>query len=171
MITEEQKSKSAIQWLSNAIDDIPNITFSENDDVLTEKTTHKPPIAELVLFKYHAKVGNVNGYWDKFPIILMVRPFQDHCFGFNLHYLDKPVKNKILTTIARLQNNTHNKEQLFKAVYPFLDALVKIGIYNFAYKNYSYSNIISDFVVIKPEHYNFVADLPIARLKENNRNE
>lgn len=173
---DDKKSKLAIQWLSNEINNIPNIIFEsdikEDGDVesveITKPKIHSPPIAELVLFRYQAKVGNVFGYWDKFPIILMVRPFADHCFGFNLHYLDIPVRTKILNTITRLHTHAYNKEQLFKAIYPFLDALVKIGIYNFAYKNYSYSNITSEFVVIKPEHYNFVANLPIARFKENN---
>lgn len=168
------REKNAIQWLSNAIENIPNIVFQKDEegtDILTEKTTHKPPIAELVLFRYEAKIGNVYGYWDKFPIILMVRPLPEHCFGFNLHYLDYNTRKKILDTIARLHTHAHSKEQLFKSVYPFLDALVKIGIYNHAYKNYSYSNITSDFVVIKPKHYNFVADLPIARFKGNNNNE
>lgn len=171
---DERRSRAAMQWLSNEIERIPNIVFQkdeEDTDILTEKKIQRPPIAELVLFRYQAKVGNVYGYWDKFPIILMVRPFPDHCFGFNLHYLDKDVRNKILNTIARLHMHAYNKEQLFKAVYPFLDALVKIGIYNFAYKNYSYSNITSEFVVIKPEYYKLVADLPIARLKENNNSE
>lgn len=171
---DDRRSRAAMQWLSNEIERIPNKVFvkdKEETEEITEKKKDTPPIAELVLFKYIAKVGNANGYWDKFPIILMVRPFMDHCFGFNLHYLNPEERTKLLTTINNLHQRSYSQDQLFKMIYPFLDALVKVGIYNFAYKNYLYSNIISDFVVIKPEFYKFVADLPIARFNGNNKNE
>ena len=61
-----------------------------------------------------------------------------------------------------------NKKELFKRMYPFLDGLVKIGIYNHAYKNYLYQRLESKFIIINPKYYDLVTALPIARFKGNN---
>lgn len=188
MMDLNKQQKDAVQWLSNEIENIPNIVFrkpinqkkkkegeeltEEEQQIITiQEKRRNPPLAELVLFRYEAKFGNVFGYWDKFPIVLIVRPFEDHCFGFNLHYLDLKTREKILRTVINLHRKVPNKKTMYKAIYPFLDALVKIGYYNFAYKNYSYSNITSEFVIIKPEHYQMVANLPIARFQGNRTDE
>lgn len=175
MMNLNKDQKAAVQWLSNEIENIPNIVFqkdADDTDVITEQEERfVPPLAELVLFRYEAKFGNKMGYWDKFPITLIVRPFEDHFFGFNLHYLDAVTRDKILRTVLNLHKKVTNKKTMYKAIYPFLDALVKIGYYNFAYKNYLYSNITSDFVIIKPEFYHMVSSLPIARFKGNNNND
>lgn len=167
--------KAAVQWLSNEIENIPNIVFHKEEkdtDIITEQADQlAPPLAELALFKYEAKYGNKIGYWDKFPIVLIVRPFNDHFYGFNLHYLDEEIRNKILSTVLNLHKKVPNKKVMYKTIYPFLDALVKIGHYNFAYKNYLYSNIASQFVIIKPQYYHMVSNLPIARFKGNIVNE
>lgn len=172
--------RAAVQWLSNEIENIPNFVSAspskkemsedEQGDIkkepLTKSDIDAPPLCEIALFKYNAIKGNTNGYWDKFPLVIIVRPFTDHFYGFNLHYLDRETRIKIISVIKRFKKPGSSRET-FKFVYPFLDALVKLGIYNFSYKNYVYSGMESKFVVIQPKYYDLVADLPIAKLKEN----
>lgn len=170
MINEEQElSNRAKIWLSNEISNIPNFieaTKEGEDDAIT-KNVIVPPLCEIALFKYNAKQGNVSGYWDKFPLVIIVRPLNDHFYGFNLHYLDYETREKIISIIKRFKREGDTRST-FKYVYPFLDALVKMGKYNYAYKNYSYTRLESKFVVIKSNYYDLVSRLPIARLKENN---
>lgn len=167
---ENNKEKLAIQWLSNEIKQIPNFyKKGEIQESITLNNRKAPPLCDLVLYKYNAAVGNTNGYWDKFPLVLIVRPLEDHFFGFNLHYLDHDNRAKIMNTLTHLHTQTRgDKKQLFKRIYPFLDGLVKIGIYNFAYKNYLYNRLESKFIVINPKYYDLVSVLPIARFKGNN---
>lgn len=166
----EMIEKAAMRWLSNEIKNIPN--FRSNNEIQEKFTINgrkAPPLCDLVLFKYSAKFGNDFGYWDKFPIILLVRPLEEHFFGFNLHYFDKETREKIITTVGRLNSQSRgNKKLAFKMIYPFLDALVKVGKFNYAYKNYLYGNMESNFIVVHPDHYSLVSNLPIARFKENN---
>ena len=171
----DRQEKEALTWLSNEIENMPNIVFrreiKENKDgkepELLTKKLEIPPLAELVLFKYEASVGNLSGYWDKFPIVLVVRLFEDHFFGFNLHYFDKKERSKIIGALLRLHGKVLNKKEMYRVIYPFLDSLVKVGIYNSAYKNYSYRNMKSEFVTINVSHYKLVSNLPLAKMKEN----
>lgn len=170
MIIDPNKEKQAIQWLSNEIKQIPNV-FRKNEiqESITLNNKKVPPLCEIVLYKYNAVVGNLNGYWDKFPMVLIVRPLEDHFFGFNLHYLDQETRENIIGTMMHIHTQTRgNKKELFKRMYPFLDGLVKIGIYNHAYKNYLYQRLESKFIIINPKYYDLVTALPIARFKGNN---
>ena len=102
MINKNDKQKQeAIKWLSNEIENIPNYisnnsksTNKSNDldlniksDPMTKSNIVAPPLCEIALFKYNAISGNDTGYWDKFPLSIIVRPLPTHFFGFNLHYL------------------------------------------------------------------------------------
>lgn len=166
----EMMEQAALRWLSNEIKSIPN--FKSNKEIQEKFTVNgikAPPLCELALFKYSAKVGNSFGYWDNFPIVLLVRPLEDHFFGFNIHYFDFETRDKIIGIVNKLNTQSRgNKKAAFRMIYPFLDALVKVGKFNYAYKNYLYSNMESNFIVIHPDHYSLVSNLPIAKLKENN---
>lgn len=171
MIIDPRLEKQAIQWLSNEIKQIPNV-FQKNEiqESITIKNKKAPPLCEIVLYKYSAVVGNSNGYWDKFPLVLIVRPLEDHFFGFNLHYLEPEIRLKIIETMTHIHKQARgDKGQIFKRLYPFLDALVKMGAYNYAYKNYLYRQLESKFIIINPKYYELVTALPIATLKGNNK--
>jgi hypothetical protein len=184
MINKNDKQKQeAIKWLSNEIENIPNYisnnsksTNKSNDldlniksDPMTKSNIVAPPLCEIALFKYNAISGNDTGYWDKFPLSIIVRPLPTHFFGFNLHYLNYDTRKKIIDILVKFKRNNISPELQFKTVYPFLDGLVKIGKFNFAYKNYNYENMESKFIIIQPKYYNLVIELPIARFKENNK--
>ena len=79
------------------------------------------------------------------------------------------MRKKIIDILVKFKRNNISPELQFKTVYPFLDGLVKIGKFNFAYKNYNYENMESKFIIIQPKYYNLVIELPIARFKENNK--
>lgn len=163
------QEKRAVQWLSNEIKQIPNIIFKKDiQESFTLKNKKKaPPLCEITLFKYDAAIGNTNGYWDKFPLVLIVRPLETHFFGFNLHYIQPDDRIKIIDTVLHLNERSTNRMDSYKRIYPFLDALVKFGAYNNAYKNYNYNNMASKFIIINPKYYTVIKDLPIARFKEN----
>ncbi len=165
------KERVALQWLNNEIKNIPN-TSSKKDirESFTLKGLKEPPICQMVLFKYSAEKGNDFGYWDKYPLVLIVRPFEDHFFAFNLHYLDFKTRVKIIMVLEQLiAKSNGNKKMMFKLIYPFLDGLVKMKVFNSAYKNYKYDNLESKFIIIHPDHYKMIACLPIAVLKENTK--
>lgn len=167
--TDERK---ALNWLNNEIKHLPNFkSTTDKSEAFTLKNRQHPPICELVLFKYYATHGNDNGYYDKYPLVLIVRPLQDHYFGFNIHYLPKEVRHKILHTLMNIHSSDKSKEILFKIIYPMLDALVKVGKFNYAYKNYNYKNMLSKFVIINPNYYKTVMNLPIAVAVQNNKEE
>ena len=187
MKTENDELKQdAIRWLSNEIENIPNYISSNsnlNQSNLSEKTDkldiksspmtksniEAPPLCEIALFKYNAIRGNNTGYWDKFPLSIIVRPLPTHFFGFNLHYLNYDIRKKIISLLIKFKHNNISPELQFKSVYPFLDGLVKVGKFNFAYKNYNYDSVESKFVIIQPKYYNLVIELPIAKFKENKK--
>ena len=99
MINKNDKQKQeAIKWLSNEIENIPNYisnnsksTNKSNDldlniksDPMTKSNIDAPPLCEIALFKYNAVSGNDTGYWDKFPLSIIVRPLPTHFFGFSV---------------------------------------------------------------------------------------
>lgn len=165
-----EKERKAMVWLRNEITHLPKFkTMQDQHNIFTLENRKSPPICELVLIKYSATYGNDNGYYDKYPMILIVRPFPMHFFGFNIHYLPLEVRQKILHELVNIHNTQFSRQSLFKIIYPMLDALVKSGKFNYAYKNYSYKNILSKFVIINPLHYKTVLNLPIAVAVENNK--
>lgn len=161
--------RNALLWLKNEIANIPNfISRDEINESITLKGKKHPPLCQIVLFEYGASVGNKEGYWDKYPIVIIVRPLEDHFFGFNIHYLNDEIRKKIISVITVLNKKASgNVSSAFRMIYPFLDGLVKMKVFNSAYKNYNYSNLKSKFVIIHPDHYHLVSNLPIATLKEN----
>lgn len=154
------KEEEAIKWLKNHVKGLP----TDNKYNLTRKLVY-PPICQIVLFEYNAINGNVFGYWDKYPLVLVVRPLDGRLFGFNLHYLNKKDRLKIIKVISNI-NSKSSKKEIYD-IYNFLNNLVKSKLFNNCYKQYSYSNFISGFSVIKKEYYDLIANLPIGTLKEN----
>lgn len=168
MITDP-KQRVAMTWLSNEITRIPNFkTRNELETSITVNGKKIPPLCEIALFKYSATFGNKNGYWDKYPIVLIVRPLPEHFFGFNLHYIEPEMRKKIIDVVTKIVGESNGSNTLkFKYLYPFLDAMVKSKQFNDAYKNYNYANLESKFVIINPDYYAMVSELPIATLKSN----
>lgn len=170
MIDNNPTEKKAIQWLSNEIKQIPNF-YKKNDitESFTLNNKKVPPLCEIVLYKYSAIKGNLNGYWDEYPITLIVRPLETHFYGFNLHYLDHDIRKKIVDVLLGIRTRSTSPAMAFKRIYPFIDGLVKVGLYGHAYKNYLYNAMQSKFIIINPTHYNMISNLPIAKLKENRK--
>jgi hypothetical protein len=62
---------------------------------------------EMYLFAYDAKTKDTLPYWDMFPLVFPFSKTKDSFIGLNLHYIDYPLRVKLLDRLMEFKNNAN----------------------------------------------------------------
>lgn len=64
-----------------------------------------PIIGGLFFFKYDAKYKDVLPYWDRFPLLIPFTIESNRFFGFNVHYLGKRAREKLIKGLLTIKRH------------------------------------------------------------------
>lgn len=103
-------------------------------------------------------------YYDTFPLVIVFQIYAggkngNGFYGLNLHYLPPRVRADVLDVLR-----TNKKGEMIPLVNKIKE-LAKFDVFKPAIHLYLYKNTISDLVMILPEEWENVINLPLARWK------
>jgi hypothetical protein len=127
-----------------------------------DQQRNKVMIGRMYFYFYNPKTKAKLPYWDLYPIVIPIEPYNDGFLGLNLHYI-YPKDRLILLNQLRnfvVQSKNHELTRL-RLSYPILKA------YSLAYratpciKRYLRSHVMSRYVEIEPCEWDIAAALPM----------
>lgn len=154
--------KTSSKWFANLL----NLASKGQRGTTTNKEADYLVVAnsleygEMFFYMYDAEHKAKLNVWDQFPLIIYAGPSKkrpQNWIGFNLHYLNIPMRIRILSELDDIQKNNKYDIVLKERFINFLmnDPRMKPCI-----KEYRRQNIRSSFYFIKREAWETVAALP-----------
>jgi len=128
-------------------------------------------VGRMYMFFYDPKTKRELPYYDKFPLIFMLKPLEDGFLGLNLHYLPPQLRARLmdglydLTTDKRYDENTR-----LRLSYEILQSAAKFRFFKPCVKRYLKNHVRSRFVLIDSTEWDMALFLPTERFVKANKN-
>jgi hypothetical protein len=123
---------------------------------------------KMIFYNYDPKHKATLPYYDAFPLVFPLDSpaggFRGSFLGLNLHYLPYYERAKLMMAMySTINTKDINPKSQLQLEYDILKGVSKYRFYRPCLKRYLFSHIRSRIQVIKPEQWNLVLMLPIAR--------
>lgn len=135
--------------------DIPDNVFSRIPNL-------QSVVGHMVLFEYDAKHKNTLPYWDRFPLIFILKPLTDGFLGLNFHYLPYKWRAILLNRLREIVSNPYYDETTrIKMTYSLLNSTPRFKPYKPCIKRYLATHVSSNFLMIPAHDWEIAVFLPI----------
>ena len=159
---------SAIAWFYNEIKGelgadgraksrirrIPDKAFSPSRD---------PFIGGVFFYIYDAKWKDELPYWDQFPLVIPIKPYDNGFHGLNLHYLPPLGRAKLLDMLAKYKRRSATPRAYMKISYELLKGVAESKLFQPCVHRYLTTHIKSDLVKVQDEFWYRAAMLPVQK--------
>lgn len=122
----------------------------------------RPKVGHLYLFKYDALTKDVLPYYDKFPIIFLIRPLKSGFLGLNMHYLPFVYRANLMDALYDYVVEENNEKKL-KVTYKILSETSRLRFYRPCLKHYLNNQVKSRFIDVSPNDWNTAVFLPLQK--------
>ena len=123
-------------------------------------------IGNMILFQYDPKLKQTLPYYDLYPIGFPIEIYHDGYLMLNLHYLPPALRAKLMDSLynfmAQKNKGITDKSKLLIS-YKLLKGASRSGLYKPCVKRYIFSNVRSQWAIIKPTEWDIVAMLPLQK--------
>jgi hypothetical protein len=164
-------SRDSINWFQQKVRDVRNPT-NEIMAIARERQrrTTFPVLGKLYFFNYDPKFADVLPYYDIFPLVLILRRYNDGFLGLNLHYL--PILYRAafldrLMNLAVLDDNDHPER--VKISYSILDTSRRYKAFEPCLKRYLYGQMGSRLLKVEPNEWETALFLPVEKFRSGNK--
>ena len=141
-----------------------------NDQI--EKTTSKfkevtkPRVGGMYTYGYDPKGKKTLPYYDKFPLIILVKPYKDGFLGLNVHYLSPANRDKFFTAMLKF---TGKKDPALLTEKDLFDInwnkVAKVPLVEKTVHRYLFNHVKTKLVEIGPQEWEASIYLPTAKFK------
>lgn len=126
-----------------------------------KKYENRPKIGNIVTFRYNPKLAQTLPYYDRYPLVLILKILPDGFLGLNFHYLSPKHRARFMDRLYKYQTFS-KKDETFKInmTYKILKGASKLSMYKPCLKRYKNRNIGTMFYTLLPSEWDFVLFLP-----------
>ena len=164
-------TKSSIAWFRKKVADMTRISRTKllNDEAVKQVST--PLVGRMFMYFYDPKYKKTLPYYDRFPLIIMVKKAPGGFYGINLHYLPPVLRAKFFDKLLDYSNNNkYNKSTLFKMSYDLLNKTSKLSAFKPCYKKYLTKHIKSRISEISATEWEIAIFLPTEQFVKKGKN-
>ena len=164
-------TKSSIAWFRKKVADMTKISRTKllNDEAVKQLST--PLVGRMFMYFYDPKYKKTLPYYDRFPIIIMVKKAPGGFYGINLHYLPPVLRAKFFDKLLDYSNNNkYNKSTRFKMSYDLLNKTSKLSAFKPCYKKYLTKHIKSRISEISATEWEIAIFLPTEQFIKKGKN-
>ena len=133
---------------------IPDKAFNASRDAF---------IGGLFFYIYDAKWKDELPYWDQFPLVIPIKPYNDGFLGLNLHYLPPLGRAKLLDILQKYKRRAATPKAYMRVSYEILKASVNDKLFAPCVHRYLTTHIKSDIVKVADEFWYRAAMLPVQK--------
>jgi hypothetical protein len=164
-------TKSSIAWFRKKVADMTKISRTKllNDEAVKQVST--PLVGRMFMYFYDPKYKKTLPYYDRFPLIIMVKKAPGGFYGINLHYLPPVLRAKFFDKLLDYSNNNkYNKSTRFKMSYDLLNKTSKLSAFKPCYKKYLTKHIKSRISEISATEWEIAIFLPTEQFVKKGKN-
>ena len=164
-------TKSSIAWFRKKVADMTKISRTKllNDEAVKQVST--PLVGRMFMYFYDPKYKKTLPYYDRFPLIIMVKKAPGGFYGINLHYLPPVLRAKFFDKLLDYSNNNkYNKSTRFKMSYDLLNKTSKLSAFKPCYKKYLTKHIKSRISEISASEWEIAIFLPTEQFVKKGKN-
>lgn len=129
----------------------------------TVRSTDYPQIGKMYFYFYDPKYKAKLPYYDKFPLVLPIEPYNNGFLGINVHYLNYSDRKALFDSLIKYRNNKYMDERTkLKVSYDLLKHAKYMNLVEPAIKRYLWSQVESPFIEVHPDEWDKALQLPVA---------
>ena len=154
------RSRQARDWLRSKVDEL-KVTPQK---ILQDKTrqTNSHFIGHMYFFYYDPKTKDKLPYYDRFPLVIPIQPYNDGFLGLNLHYIHPKHRIILLDKLSETaSDNRFDMQTKLRINYNYLSAFSRAYEATPCIKRYLGSHVESRFVEIFADEWDIAALLPV----------
>jgi hypothetical protein len=168
-ISEDMKTKSldvraaeTRKWLLKTVNRLKRI--DRKRDIAEDEMRHvsKAIIGKMYFFFYDPETKDELPYYDKFPLVIPIKKYDNGFLGLNLHYI--PPRHRIIF-LDKLYDVLSNKEfdetTKIRINYDMLNGIDRYKEFRPCVKRYLMSNVKTPIVEIESSNWETAAVLPV----------
>jgi hypothetical protein len=157
------KKPKSIAWFRKKIREFGT---PKEADLLRDGTyiTTEPTFGLLNMFMYDPKTKEKLPYYDRFPLVLPIENYKDGFLGLNLHYLNIPMRIKLLDRLTFFANN--EKYDISTRLNVDYGKLKHINLIKPCLKRYLASHVRSQFRRVESNEFIVATLLPVGRFEK-----
>lgn len=123
----------------------------------------------MYLFQYDAKHKKTLPYFDRFPLVFPFKKVEDGFLGLNMHYLNYPLRIKLLDRLQQYRNNDRMDEKTkIKLSWALIEGSSKLNLALPCVKHYLVNHVRSQFIKIESKDWATAMLLPVERFYSAN---
>lgn len=142
------------------------IRSGEPDKLLTRVPNMKSVIGHMVLFQYDPKHKATLPYYDRQPLVFILKPLKDGFLGLNFHYLSYKWRGILLNRLREIASDKNYDEQTqINMTYALLNNTARYAPFKPCLKRYLASHVESKFLWIPSYDWEIAIFLPVQKFE------
>lgn len=138
------------------------IRSGDSDKQLVRVPNMKSVIGHMVLFQYDPKHKATLPYYDRHPLVFILKPLKDGFLGINFHYLPYKWRGILLNRLTEIANNkNYDEETKIVMTYAILNNSARYAPFKPCLKRYLASHVESKFLWIPSYDWEIAIFLPV----------
>jgi len=122
---------------------------------------------KMYMFFYDPKHKQTLPYYDRFPLIVPIRPYSDGFLGINFHYLPPQLRAKLMDALYEItSNDRYDQTTKVRLSYAILKSTSKMRMFRPTIKRYLTSHVESRFLEITSAEWDIALMLPVAQFEK-----
>lgn len=160
-------AKKAMEWFNTKVKKVSDGENEDNSKLLIKGQLGARVVGRLIMFYYDPKTKDKLPYYDRFPLVFILKINSDGFLGLNLHYLPVALRARLLDGIMTILKKKHlNPNKKLNMSYDIIKGSSRTRFFKPCVKRYLNTHVRSKFYVVDPEEWEFVITLPTERFEK-----
>ena len=154
------RSTKARDWLRAKVKDLNPSQSSLMRD--RERLRSNTIVGKMYFYFYDPKTKEELPYYDRFPLVLPVEPYDDGFLGLNLHYIHPKQRITLLDKLTDYaMNKNFDEKTRLRLSYQTLKSSTRLFESTPCIKRYLFSHVRSRFLEISASEWDIAVMLPV----------
>jgi hypothetical protein len=156
------RSKQSREWFRKKASQL-NPNRAELMRAESVQLRSRPAVGSMYMYFYDPKTKEKLPYYDRFPLIIMVKPAPGGFYGINLHYLPMGLRAKFLDALLdNINNERYDETTKFRISYSMLKRASTLRAFKPCFKRYLSKHLRSRLALVAPTEWEIATFLPTA---------
>jgi hypothetical protein len=166
----QPRTRESLQWFKKRL---KSVTRVQNNQILKDPLLNrvaKPLMGRMYMYFYDPKTKETLPYYDRFPLIIMVKKEKGGFTGLNLHYLPPVLRARFFDRLTEFTNNKkYDESTSFRLTYNFLRNSSKLELFKPCFKRYLTSQVTTRITEVPATEWEVALFLPTDKFVKNSR--
>lgn len=166
----QPRTKESLQWFKKRLKSVARV---QNNQILKDPLLNrvaKPLMGRMYMYFYDPKTKETLPYYDRFPLIIMLKKERNGFTGLNLHYLPPVLRARFFDRLTEFTNNKkYDESTRFRLTYNFLKSSSRLDLFKPCFKRYLNSQVTTKITEVPATEWEVALFLPTDKFVKNSR--